>query len=141
MTCAFHKDEWIRKWCEMPPQILPAASLRSIPRLPAARVLARASNHLIWMALWSIGQAIFRVEEDVLPALREGRAVRERPMSRDRGRKCPFAAGDGKADDITEMRSTGTGGACYPTDTGPAEWRAAGEGGRPWDPISCADLA
>src|SRR5207247_8614738 len=33
-----------------------------------------------------------------------------------------------KADDITEMRSTGTGKACYPTGLGPAEWRAAGGG-------------
>src|SRR6266480_4003825 len=97
----------------MPTQILPAASLRSIPRLPAARVLVRASNHLMWMALWSIGQAIFRVEANVLPALREGRAARQRPISREWGRKCPFAANDGKADDITEMRSTARGEACY----------------------------
>src|ERR1700736_842841 len=94
---------------EMPPQILPAASLRSIPRLPAARVLARASNHLMWMALWSIEQAISRVEENVLPALREGRAVRERPISRDSGRKCPFAAAEGMP--MTSRRCDRPGGA------------------------------
>src|SRR3984893_6860233 len=59
----------------MPTQIVPAASLRSTTRLPAARALVRASNHLIWVALWSIGRAIFRVVSNFLPALREGRAA------------------------------------------------------------------
>jgi hypothetical protein len=55
----------------MSAEILPAASLRSISRLPAARVLAWASNYLILMVLWSIGWAIFQVESNFLPALRE----------------------------------------------------------------------
>src|SRR5438552_15183813 len=93
----------------MPTQILPAASLRSIPRLPAVRVRVRASNHLIWMALWSIGQAIFRVGEEVLPALREGRAARPRPISRNSGRNCPVAANHGKP--MTSRRCDRPGGA------------------------------
>jgi hypothetical protein len=140
-VCCFHNAGLIGKRCEMAMQILPAASLRSIPRLPAARVLVRVSNHLMWMALWSIGRVILRVEANVLPALREGRAAGQRPVSRASGRKMPFRRKRRKADDITEMRSTGTGEACYPTRTGPAGWRAAGEGGRSWDPISCAALA
>jgi hypothetical protein len=34
------------------------------------------------MALWSIGQAIFGMEEKFLPALREGRAAGQQPTSR-----------------------------------------------------------
>ena len=79
----FSQRRMVGKRCEMPMQTLPAASLRSIPRLPATRVLVRACNHLMWIALWSIRQAILRVEENVLPALREGRAAGQRPTSRD----------------------------------------------------------
>jgi hypothetical protein len=57
----------------MPRKILPAASLRSAQRLPAARTLFRAPNYLICMALWSIGQAIFRGASNFLPVLRERR--------------------------------------------------------------------
>jgi hypothetical protein len=39
---------------EMLTQSLPAASLRTGNRLPAARVLFRVSNYLICMALWLI---------------------------------------------------------------------------------------
>jgi hypothetical protein len=56
----------------MPTQILPAASLRSAQRLPAARALLRAASYLICTALWSIGRAICRVVSNFLPALREG---------------------------------------------------------------------
>ena len=62
----------------MPTQILPAASLRSAQRLPAARALFLASNNLIYMTLWSIGRAIFRGASNFLPALREGRVTRRR---------------------------------------------------------------
>jgi hypothetical protein len=82
MKCDFNKDESIGERCEMPTQILPAASLRDIPRLPAARVLIWVSNPLMGMALWSIGQAIFGMEEKFLPALREGRAAGQQPTSR-----------------------------------------------------------
>src|SRR3984893_13924595 len=54
-------------------QTLPAASLRSAQRLPAARTLFRVANYLICMALWSIGRAIFRIASNFLPALRERR--------------------------------------------------------------------
>ena len=47
----------------------------------------------------------------------------------------------GKADDITEMRSTETGEACYAVISVPAVTHAAAEGGRLWDPISCGVLA
>ena|SRR5437867_4143724 len=63
----------------MPTQFVPAASLRSTTRLPAARALVRASNHLIWVALWSIGRAIFRVASNFLPGLREGRTYQAAP--------------------------------------------------------------
>jgi hypothetical protein len=63
----------------MPAQIVPAASLRSTTRLPAARALVRASNHLIWVVLWSIGRAISRVASNFLPGLREGRAYQAAP--------------------------------------------------------------
>src|SRR5260370_29408630 len=63
----------------MPTQILPAASLRSAKRLPAAPTLFRAANYLICIALWSIGRAIFRVASNFLPALREGRVTRRHP--------------------------------------------------------------
>jgi hypothetical protein len=63
----------------MPRSILPAASLRSAQRLPAARALFLASNNLIYMALWSIGRAIFRIAANFLPALRERRVIGWRP--------------------------------------------------------------
>src|ERR1700738_32386 len=62
----------------MPTRIPPAASLRSAQRLPAARALFLAANNLIYMALWSIGGAIFRVAANFLPALREGRVTGRR---------------------------------------------------------------
>src|SRR5438105_13304500 len=55
----------------MSKQILPAASLRSTNRLPAARAWVERSNHLIRMALWSTARAIFGAASDFLPALRE----------------------------------------------------------------------
>src|SRR5947208_15478517 len=58
----------------MPTQILPAASLSSAKRLPAARALFLAGNYLICLALWSIGRAIFRVAANFIPVLREGAA-------------------------------------------------------------------
>src|SRR5216683_4285954 len=57
--------------CEMPTPRLPAASLRPQIRLPARRVLPRASNYLICHALSSIRVAILRAESNFLPALRE----------------------------------------------------------------------
>src|SRR3984893_13466276 len=63
----------------MPTQFLPAASLRSANRLPAARALFLAANNLISMDLWSIGRAIFRGAENFLPALRERRVTGWRP--------------------------------------------------------------
>src|ERR1700731_3640119 len=57
----------------MSTRILPAASLSSARRLPAARTLFRASNYLICITLWSIGRAIFRGAANFLPVLRERR--------------------------------------------------------------------
>ena len=57
----------------MPTQILPAASLSSARRLPAARTLFRAANYMICSALSSIGRAIFRGALNFLPVLRERR--------------------------------------------------------------------
>src|SRR4029077_15178077 len=78
----------------MPRQILPAASLRSTTRLPAARAVVRASNHLIWVVLWSIGRAIFRAAANFLPALREGGAYQAAPAGVPvRCREIVFGAG------------------------------------------------
>src|SRR5882672_1606256 len=75
----------------MSKQILPAASLRSTNRLPAARAWVEGSNHLIWMALWSIGRAIFGAASNFLPALREAR-----PWARARlRRQCGKVEGGG----------------------------------------------
>jgi hypothetical protein len=52
-------------------QSLPVASLRTTDRLPAARVLRRVYNYLIYMALWLIGPARSDFESSFLPALRE----------------------------------------------------------------------
>jgi len=102
----------------VPTQIVPAASLRNIIRLPADRVLVWSSNYLILIVLWSIGRAIFRVEWNFLPALREGRTVRQPSTSRNLGRGAPSPGNDGKADRIAEMRSTERGEACYRGETG-----------------------
>src|SRR5712691_4658929 len=61
--------------CEMPTPSLPAAYLRPQIRLPARRVLPRASNYLIWHALSSIRAAILRAGSNFLPALREAAGV------------------------------------------------------------------
>src|ERR1700720_876546 len=55
----------------MPTQILPAASLRSANRLPAARTPSWAVKYLIFLALWSIARAIFRAAANVVPASRD----------------------------------------------------------------------
>jgi hypothetical protein len=55
----------------MTTQSLPAVSLRTGYRLPAARVLLRVVNYLICMALWPIGPAISGLGSVFLPALRE----------------------------------------------------------------------
>src|SRR6266436_4110237 len=94
----------------MPTQILPAASLRSAQRLPAARALLRVSNYLICTVLWSIGRAVFRVAANFLPALREGRGASLSPLARGEGPRGLFrrsqgrfllaeARGDGSADE------------------------------------------
>src|ERR1700730_17866510 len=57
MKCVFYNDPPISERREMLTQSLPAASLRTVNRLPAARVLLRVSNYLIYMALWLIGPA------------------------------------------------------------------------------------
>ena len=50
LKCYFNTNGFIGKRREMSTQILPAASLRSTNRLPAARAWVEGSNHLIWMA-------------------------------------------------------------------------------------------
>jgi hypothetical protein len=52
-------------------QSLPAASLRTGHRLPAARLLRRVSNYLIYLVLWLIGPRRSDRESRFLPALRE----------------------------------------------------------------------
>ena len=89
----------------MATQILPAASLRDIPRLPAARVLIWASNHLIWMVVMVDRTGDLPRRSRMFSLLSGGRA-----------RRCRYATGRNalrrkrrKADHITEMRSTGEG--------------------------------
>src|ERR1700730_5493522 len=78
----------------MPRQILPAASLRNAQRLPAARALFLAANNLIYMALWSIGRAIFRGAANFLPALREGCCPSLSPLARGEGLRGLLGRGD-----------------------------------------------
>src|SRR5580704_9585796 len=80
----------------MPAQILPAASLRSAKRLPAARALFLTANYLICLTLWSIGRAIFRVAANFLPALRERRGLALSPLARGEGLGGLFGRGDGR---------------------------------------------
>ncbi len=61
----------------MPTKSLPAASLRTTDRLPAARIRLWGSNYLICMALWPIRRLLFGVESYFLLALREGRSADE----------------------------------------------------------------
>src|SRR5216684_635541 len=56
---------------EMSTQSLPAVSLRTGNRLPAARVLLWVSNYLIFLVLSLIKPAISDLESSFLPALRE----------------------------------------------------------------------
>src|ERR1700756_5613170 len=80
----------------MPTQILPAASLSSAQRLPAARALFLAVNYLICIALRSIGRAIFGVETRFLPEVREMR--RGSALARQHlGSPCGDAAVDDEA--------------------------------------------
>ena len=67
----------------MPAEFLPAASLRSIPRLPAARMPAWVSNRLIGMVLWSIWRVISRWER--ISSLLSGRGRRSSVESHPRG--------------------------------------------------------
>jgi hypothetical protein len=55
----------------MPTQSLPAASLSTANRFPAARMLLCAINYLIYKALSSVIPVIFAAESNFLPALRE----------------------------------------------------------------------
>src|ERR1700737_1292784 len=66
-----HNVPRVREGCVTPTQSLPAPSLRNAYRLPAGRVLIRASNALIYRVLWAIWRVISVVESMFLPALRE----------------------------------------------------------------------
>ena len=61
----------------MPTKSLPAASLRTADRLPAARVLVQVSIYLIYKVLWPMRKASSGAESSFLPALREGRSADE----------------------------------------------------------------
>src|SRR4029077_20815093 len=55
----------------MPTQSVPAASLRTVISLPAARVLLRVSNYLICRAFLADRAVDFRHRTEFLPELRE----------------------------------------------------------------------
>src|ERR1700731_5380650 len=69
--CLYHNTHLMRARCVMPTQCLPAPSLRTANRLPAARVLFRTRSPLIYMVLWAIWRAISVVESMFLPESRE----------------------------------------------------------------------
>src|ERR1700730_6481506 len=71
IKCVSANNDVIRERCEMPTRCLPAASLRTAYRLPAARVLMWVASYLIYKALWPIWRAISAVGSIFLPALRE----------------------------------------------------------------------
>src|SRR6266446_3772872 len=97
-------------------QSLPAASLRTGNRLPAARVLLRVVNYLICMFLSRVGSAISGRESSFLPALREtpggGRRSTRRACgpgrrilcSADPEQLCRGAAEDGDAVVVAQPR-------------------------------------
>src|SRR5215475_5519574 len=80
----------------MPTQILPAASLSSAQRLPAARALFLEANYLICIALRSIGRAISGVKTRFLPHSRD-----ERWGPRRTGHHLGLLRGDAAIDDET----------------------------------------
>src|SRR6266851_8209634 len=98
----------------MPTKSLPAASLRTTDRLPAARIRLLGSNYLIFMVLWPIRRLLFGVESYFLPALREGRSadqalgagrdVVEGEGHRDAGVKAHQADHVGDADMVERLR-------------------------------------
>jgi hypothetical protein len=98
----------------MPTKSLPAASLRTTDRLPAARIRLLRYNYLIYMVLWQIRRLLFGVESCFLPALREGRSagqalgasrdVVEGEGHRDAGVKAYQADHVGDADMVERLR-------------------------------------
>jgi hypothetical protein len=96
------------------PCCLPAASLRTTDRLPAAQIRLREDKYLICRVLWPIRRPLFGVESCFLPALREGRSggqalgayrdVVEGEGHRDAGVKAYQADHVGDADMVERLR-------------------------------------
>src|SRR5262245_7247760 len=57
IKCYFFERPFDQRAVQMPTQSLPAASLRTVSSLPAARVLLKVSNYLIRRAFWPIGRS------------------------------------------------------------------------------------
>ena len=76
ITCCFNNYHPISEPYEMSTQGLPAASLRTAKRLPAAQGLAQLTNYLIYMTLWSIRMAISGIESSFSPCSQGGTAGR-----------------------------------------------------------------
>src|ERR1700730_2088883 len=71
--------------------ILPAVSLSALFSLPAGRTVCLVTNHLIYIILSSIAQAVFGGESKFLPALRR---VPRRAIARAGGRRYADRAHD-----------------------------------------------
>src|SRR3984893_18301417 len=116
LECVFDNNHCIGERREMSTQSLPATSLRTGNRLPAAQVLLRVVNYLICMVLWLIGSAICGLQSSFLPALREaGRQPtlstrlacgpgRRNPRSVDAEQLCCGAAEEGDFVVVAEAR-------------------------------------
>jgi hypothetical protein len=120
----------------MPTQSLPAASLRTEGRLPAARVLVRVASYLIYKVLWALKKATSGAESSFLPALREVRGGGSRSAGQTLG-----AGGDLRGTNLCDADLSGAGiidasvlgtlmlpGACRP----PSYHGSGGTRGRQW---------
>ncbi len=76
---------------------LPAISLRTGNRLPAAQVSLWVVNYMIYMVLWLIGPAISGREWSFLPALREAPGGVRRATRHAYARPRLLLAGEGQA--------------------------------------------
>src|SRR6266481_7811455 len=115
----------------MPTQSLPAASLRTADRLPAARVLVQVSIYLIYKVLWPMRKASSGAESSFLPALREVWGGGSRSAGQALG-----AGGDLRGVNLCDADLSGARlEGCEFLQSG-TRWRRARRGVSGWSPIS-----
>src|SRR6266404_6952658 len=123
----------------MPTQSLPAASLRTADRLPAARVLVQVSIYLIYKALWALRNKVLwalrkassGAESSFLPALREVWGGGSRSAGQALGVGGELRGANLCDADLSGARLEG----CEFLQSG-TRWRRARRGVSGWSPIS-----